>query len=172
MELLKRTKPARATRTEKGKKRDAGVMAYATTIDGTIFCVPTKNLSNETTAPTGDLSDRSVSVPLYYVIQARVKYGGNGGEVRWGDIELEAAFTSYTEARGFADTALLSPKDGVTKDSFGEYSEAEPDKTNCRYAVNVIVRAASDYGTEDLVIVVRSQDLKAVGVVEAAMRII
>ncbi|KAL4983334.1 hypothetical protein BDW68DRAFT_181705 [Aspergillus falconensis] len=171
MELLKRTKPARATRTEKGKKRDAGVMAYATTIDGTIFCVRTKNLSNETTAPTGDLSDRSVSVPLY-VIQARVKYGGNGGEFRWGDIELEAAFTSYTEARRFANTALLSPKDGVTKDSFGGYSEAEPDKTNCEYAVSVIVHAASDYGTEDLVIVVKSQDLKAVGVAEAAMRII
>ncbi|QKX63328.1 uncharacterized protein TRUGW13939_10498 [Talaromyces rugulosus] len=160
--------PGRAEKEQ--NERDSGVIIHASAADGTIFRVRIKNSPNEALALTSDLPDGRVSVPLYYVIQASVEYGGDDGSlVR--DIDVEGAFASYAEARKFASTVLLSPEDGITKDSFAEYSEAGPDETDCGYGENVIVHAASEYGTNYLVNVVKTLELKAVGVAEAAMRI-
>jgi hypothetical protein len=66
---------------------------------------------------------------------------------------------------------LLSRQDGVTRESFAEYTEAEPGERDCGYGDNVIVHAASDYGTNYLVSVIKTQELEAVKIAEAAMKI-
>ncbi|KAL4811787.1 hypothetical protein BDW67DRAFT_171305 [Aspergillus spinulosporus] len=149
---------------------EAGLMVYAKAPDGTIFRVRIRNTPNDA-GLTSDLPDGRVSVPLYYVIQASVEYGGDEGSMMR-DIDVQHASTSYEKARELASTVLLSPADGITKDSFAEYSEAGPNETDCGYGENVIVHAASDYGTNYLVSVVKTQELGAVSVAEAAMRIL
>ncbi|KAL2856473.1 hypothetical protein BJY01DRAFT_203436 [Aspergillus pseudoustus] len=152
-------------------ERHAGVMIHATATDGTIFRVRIKHSSNASMGLSSDLPDGRVSIPLYYVIQASVEHGGDEGSlVR--DVDVKGAFSSYPEARGFASTVLLSPEDGNKNESFAEYSEAKPDETDCGYGDNVVAHAASDYGTNYLVTVVKSQELEDVGVAEAAMRIL
>ncbi|KAL3455043.1 hypothetical protein BJX64DRAFT_298245 [Aspergillus heterothallicus] len=155
--------------------RNAGVMIHATATDGTVFRVRIKSSANDAGALlASDLPDGRIAVPLYYVIQASVEYDGGdkvgGSSVR--DLEVEGLFTTYAEARQLASSVLLAPEDGVTKESFAEYCEAEPGETDCGYGENVIVHAVSDYGTNYLVSVVKTQELEAVGVAEAAMRIL
>ena len=67
---------------------------------------------------------------------------------------------------------LLSPENGISKESFAYYCEAGPDESDCGYGENVIVHATSDYGMNYLVIVIKSQELEAVTVAEASMRIL
>ncbi|KAL3455588.1 hypothetical protein BJX64DRAFT_272103 [Aspergillus heterothallicus] len=55
---------------------------------------------------------------------------------------------------------LLSPEDGINKDSLAEYSEPGADGTDCRYKESVVVHDAADYGTNYLVNVVKTQELR------------
>jgi hypothetical protein len=110
-------------------------------------------------------------VPLYYVIRVTVEYGGDHGGSLVQEVDVQGVFTSYVEARKFASRVLLSPDDGITKDSFVEYSEAGPDETDCGYGENVVVHAALENGTKYLVNVVKTQELEALDVAEAAMTI-
>ncbi|KAL2869382.1 uncharacterized protein BJX67DRAFT_379400 [Aspergillus lucknowensis] len=150
-----------------------GVMVHATAPDGTTFRVRIDTTPNKM-GLTSELADGRVSVPLFYVLQASVEYTGGDGdeECRVRDINVEGTFTSYDEARKFASTVLLSPEDGITKESFAEYSEAQPDERDCGYGENVIVHAVSDYGVNYLVTVIKNQELQAVNIAEAAMRIL
>jgi hypothetical protein len=75
------------------------------------------------------------------------------------DIDVQHTSTSYKKARELASNVLLSPADGITKDSFAEYSEAGPNETDCGYGEKVIVHAASEYGTNYLVSVDKTQEL-------------
>lgn len=145
------------------------LVVYATAPDGTAFRVRIDTTPNERKL-TSDLADGRIGVPLYYVVQAAVEYTGDeGGVVR--DINVQGTYGTYEEARGFASAALLSPRDGVTRESFAEYTEAEPSERDCGYGDNVIVHAASDYGTNYLVSVIKTQELESVKIAEAAMKI-
>ncbi|OJI99796.1 hypothetical protein ASPVEDRAFT_526573 [Aspergillus versicolor CBS 583.65] len=145
------------------------LVVYATAPDGTAFRVRIDTTLNDKNL-TSDLADGRVGVPLYYVVQAAVEYTGDeGGVVR--DITVQGTFESYEEARGLASAVLLSQQDGVTRESFAEYTEAEPGERDCGYGDNVIVHAASDYGTNYLVSVIKTQELEAVKIAEAAMKI-
>ncbi|KAL4749627.1 hypothetical protein BDW72DRAFT_177818 [Aspergillus terricola var. indicus] len=149
---------------------EGGLMVYAKAPDGTIFRVRIRNTPNDA-GLTSDLPDGRVSVPLYYVLQASVEYSDDEGSLMR-DIDVQYTSTSYEKAREFASTVLFSPADGITKDSFAEYNEAGPNETDCGYGENVIVHAVSDYGTNYLVSVVKTQELEAVSIAEAAMRIL
>ncbi|KAL4769378.1 hypothetical protein BDW60DRAFT_218963 [Aspergillus nidulans var. acristatus] len=138
------TYESRANQTDKETSisklaEESGLMVYAKAPDGTIFRVRIRSTPNDA-GLTSDLLDGRVSVPLYYVIQASMEYSGDG-------------------ARELASNVLLSPADGITKDSFAEYSEAGPNETDCGYGENVIVHAASEYGTNYLVSVDKTQEL-------------
>ncbi|KKK22690.1 hypothetical protein P175DRAFT_0527956 [Aspergillus ochraceoroseus IBT 24754] len=146
-----------------------GLMVYAIAPDGTTFRVRINTTANDKNL-TSDLPDGRISVPLYYVIQANVEYSGDEGSlVR--DINVEGTFTSYDEAREFASGVLLSAEDGITKESFANYTEAAPSETDCGFGENVIVHAASEYGTNYMVTVIKNQELQAVKLAEAAMKI-
>jgi hypothetical protein len=149
-----------------------GVIVHATASDGTTFRVRIRNTQNDMGLPASDLADGLLSISLYYVIQVAVEYNGDEGGALVREIDVQGVFTSYNEARKFASTALLSPSDGITKDSFAEYSEAGLNETDYGYGENVLMHAASDYGTNYLVNVIKTQELRAVGVAEAAMRIL
>ncbi|RHZ55396.1 uncharacterized protein CDV56_100533 [Aspergillus thermomutatus] len=112
-----------------------------------------------------------VTNPLYYVVQANVEYNADEGS-RVSDIDIEGVFQSYQEARDLASRVLLSKEDTITKESFAEYTEAAPTEKDCGYGENVIVRAVSEYGTNYLISVVKNQELEAVHLAEAAMRIL
>ncbi|KAL2802566.1 hypothetical protein BJX63DRAFT_414764 [Aspergillus granulosus] len=147
-----------------------GLMVHATATDGAIFRVRIKIVANPA-GLTSELPDGRVPVPLYYVIQASVEDGGDEASlVRV--IDVKGTFTSYEEARKFASTVLLCPKDGITQGSFAEYSEAEQNETDCGYGDNVVVHAASGHGINYLVTVIKNQELEAVGIAEASMRIL
>ncbi|KAL3442044.1 hypothetical protein BJX65DRAFT_287670 [Aspergillus insuetus] len=149
-----------------------GVIVHATASDGTTFRVRIRTTRNDKGFAASDLSDGRVSVPLYYVIQVAVEYDGDEGGSLVREIDVQGVLVSYSEARKFANTLLLSPEDGITKDSFAEYSEAGPDEMDCGYGENVVIHAALDNGTNYLVNVIKTQELRAVGVAEAAMRIL
>ncbi|KAI9369703.1 hypothetical protein BJX61DRAFT_133938 [Aspergillus egyptiacus] len=149
-----------------------GLVVYATANDGTRFRVRIDTTPNEKRL-TSELADGRVPVPLYYVVQADVEYTGGGDEgslVR--EMSVQGVFERYEQARAFAGWVLLSEEDGVTKESFAEYTEAAQGETDCGYGDNVIVHAATDYGTNYLVSVIKTQELQAVKVAEAAMRIL
>ncbi|KAL4788395.1 hypothetical protein BJX76DRAFT_176583 [Aspergillus varians] len=148
-----------------------GLVVYATAPDGSTFRVRIDTTPNDKLQLTTVLSDGRVGVPLYYVLQADVEYGGDEGSVVR-DINVEGVFVSYEEARDFASDVLLSKEEGLTKESFAEYSEAGPAETDCGFGENVIVHAVSDYGINYLVSVIKTQELQAVNVAEAAMRIL
>ncbi|KAL3492130.1 hypothetical protein BJX62DRAFT_250874 [Aspergillus germanicus] len=147
------------------------IIIHATATDGTTFRVRIRNTRNETGLPASDLADGRVSIPLYYVIQVATVHDGveRGNVVQ--EVDVQGIFTSYAEARKYAKRVMLSPGDGITKDSFVEYSEAGPDETDCGFGENVVVHAALENGTKYLLSVVKTQELEALDVAEAALRI-
>lgn len=115
--------------------------------------------------------DGKITSPLYYVVQADLEYDAEEGS-RVKDINIEGVRKTYQEARDMARTVLLSEEDGIAPDSFAEYDEAAPGEKDCGYGENVVVRAVSDYGANYLVSVIRDQELEAVHLTEAAMKIL
>jgi hypothetical protein len=154
-----------------GHEHEPHIIIHATATDGTTFRVRIRNTRNETGLPASDLADGRVSVPLYYVIQVTTEYVGDEGVTLVQEVDVRGVFTSYAEARKFASRVLLSPEDGITKDTFVEYSEAGPGETDCGFGENVVVHAALGNGTKYLLTVVKTQELEALDVAEAAMRI-
>ncbi|KAL3443132.1 hypothetical protein BJX65DRAFT_312152 [Aspergillus insuetus] len=154
-----------------GHEHEPHIIIHATATDGTTFRVRIRNTRNDTGLPASDLADGRVSVPLYYVIQVNTVYDGDEGGSTVQNIDVQGVFTAYAEARKFASRVLLSSEDGITRDSFVQYSEAGPSETDCGYGENVVLHAALENGTEYLVNVVKTQELEALGVAEAAMRI-
>ncbi|KAL2787572.1 hypothetical protein BJX66DRAFT_353293 [Aspergillus keveii] len=154
-----------------GHEHEPHIIIHATATDGTTFRVRIRNTRNETGLPASDLADGRVSVPLYYVIQVTTEYVGDEGVNLVQEVDVRGVFTSYAEARKFASRVLLSPEDGITKDTFVEYSEAGPGETDCGFGENVVVHAALGNGTKYLLAVVKTQELEALDVAEAAMRI-
>lgn len=147
-----------------GIRQRAGLAVLAVSPDGTTFRVRVC-----TTQDAGDLAsgyeNGRITVDLYHVVQTNIEYGS----IR--DMNIEATFKTYNEARNFASGVLLSEKDGITKQSFARYVEAGPDEKDCGYGENVIVHAIGEHGDNYLVAVIKSQEMESVRLAEAAMRI-
>ena len=118
----------------------SGRVVHAVALDGTTFDVNIKTASNRGMFLPED-EDGMIERDLYHVLQTTVDYSRDApGGKRHTDVE--GSFDSY-EAKGFAGTVLLSEEDGITKDSFPEYSEAGPGETDCGYAEDVVVHAVA-----------------------------
>lgn len=148
----------------------SGLAVFAVAPDGTEFRV------HIITTPKDDklldeVIEGYVTKPLYYVVQANVEYSADEGS-RVRDIDIEGVFLTYQEARDLASRVLLSKENAVTKESFAEYTEAAATEKDCGYGENVVVRAVSEYGTNYLISVIKNQELEAVHLAEAAMRIL
>ncbi|GIJ98878.1 hypothetical protein Aspvir_001000 [Aspergillus viridinutans] len=148
----------------------SGLAVLAVAADGTTFRVRIDTTPNNMRLTT-DLEDGRISIPLYYVIETTIVYGGQKETTSVRNLNIEGTFETYEEAWAFAKQVLLSKEDKVTKDSFAEYDEAAPDEKDCGYGENVIVHAANNYGENFLISVIQTQELQNVALTEAAMRI-
>ncbi|KIW67292.1 hypothetical protein PV04_06557 [Phialophora macrospora] len=150
-------------------KRRTGLAVFARAQDGTVFrsyVATTPNLQGF----KGDPEEHKIHFPLYHVVETIVLYDEDDtGEAR--ETNVEGSFRTYEEARNFASQVLLAPEDGVTKDSFAQYDEAEPTEKDCGYGENVIVHAVGGNGENLLVSVLKGQELESVRLAEAAIRI-
>ncbi|RAH58537.1 hypothetical protein BO85DRAFT_276300 [Aspergillus piperis CBS 112811] len=147
-----------------------GLAIYAVAPDGTTFRVRIDTTQNKLQLTT-DLDDGRISIPLFYVVQANVEYDAIEGESTVREVIVQGTFTDYMQAREYAKGVLLSEKDGILKGSYAAYVEAGEGERDCGFGENVVVHAASDYGVNYLVSVIRNQELGSVSLAEAAMRI-
>ena len=151
-----------------GIKRRAGLAVLAKASDGTIFRVSVATTPN--VQAFGDDEDHKIHKPLYHVVQTNVLYSeDDSGEAR--ETNIEGSFLAYEQARKFASGVLLDPECGVTKESFAEYDEADPNETDCGYGENVVAHAVGQNGENILVSVLIGQEMESVRLAEAAMRI-
>ena len=150
------------------RRRANGAVVYAVAPDKTTFTVSiatTPNLSGYEANKDG-----KVMRDLYFVLQTTVDYSRDeDGEER--ETNVEGCFESYEEARKCAQEVLLCESDGVTKSSFASYDEAAAGERDCGYGENVIVHAVGQNGVNFLVSVIKAQEMEAVRLAEAAMRI-
>lgn len=150
-------------------KRRTGLNVFAKASDGTIFRVSVATTPN-VQGFKGDPEEHKVHLDLYHVVETVVLYDeDDSGEAR--ESNVEGSFRTYEEARKFASEVLLAPESGVTKDSFDQYDEAEPDEKDCGYGENVVLHAVGANGENILVSVLKEQEMEAVRLSEAAMRI-
>lgn len=149
-------------------KRKAGQIVYAVAPDGNTF-----NVSIATTPNLWQYEankDGKVMLDLYHVLQTTVDYGRDeDGEER--ETNIEGSFESYEQAWKYAQGVLLCETDGITKSSFADYHEAALGERDCGYGENVIVHAVGQNGVNFLVSVVKAEEMEAVRLAEAAMRI-
>ena len=149
-------------------KRRSGLAVLATSPDGTIFRVSVATTPNVHQYQGGD--DGKVHKELYHVVQSNVLYSeDDSGEAR--DTNVEGSFESYEEAREFASQVLLSEADGITKDTFAQYDEAQPNEKDCGFGESVVVHAVGQNGENVLVSVLKGQEMEAVRLAEAARRL-
>jgi hypothetical protein len=144
-----------------------GEVVRAVAPDGTLFSVSvvtSPNIRhycpNEEDRIEGDLFHVLQTVVLYHVDES--------GETR--ETSIQGSFDSYESAKSFARSVIISDEDGITKQSFAEYSEAGPGEADCGFGENVIVHAIGPYGENFLVSVLKGQEMEAVRLAEAAMR--
>jgi hypothetical protein len=141
-----------------------GLQVLAIAPDATTFSVSIY------TAPNlqGYRGDRSAKVctPLYHIFQTVVHYNEDGGQAR--ESWVEGSFDNYTDAVAFGRGALLSKEDGISKSSFADYSEVSPGASDCGFQEDVIVHAVGYDGKNFIVKVLKTQEMEAVRVEEAA----
>lgn len=150
------------------RKRKAGQIVYAVAPDGTTFDVriaTTRNLWQYEAQKDG-----KVMLDLYHVLRTTVDYGRDEDREER-ETNIEGSFESYEQAWNYAQEVLLSETDGVTRSSFADYHEAAPGERDCGYGENVIVHAVGQNSVNFLVSVVKAEEMEAVRLAEAAMRI-
>jgi hypothetical protein len=144
------------------------LVVYAVAPDETTFSVSVVTTPNSHEYKAN--KDGKVMHDLYHVLQTAIDYSRDeDGEER--ETNIEDSFESYQEARKCAQEILLCKSDGVTKSSFADYHEAAVGEQDCGYGDNVVVHAVGQNGVNYLVSVVKSQELEAVRLAEAAMSI-
>ena len=150
-----------------------GQAVHAVAPDGTVFTVSVATAANTNKLRSdNDSDDGLIERDLYHVLQTTVDHcsGSEDGGKRQTDVE--GSFATFDEARRFAASVLLCPEDGITKDSFAEYSEAGPGEADCGYSEDVVVHAVGQQnGVNYLVRVVKTEELEAVRQAHAAARI-
>jgi hypothetical protein len=150
-------------------KRRTGLCVSARAQDGTVFRVSVATAPN-TQGFRASSEDHKLHFGLYHVVETVVFYDEDAsGEAR--ETNVEGSFETYQEARKFASKVLLAPESGVTKESFAQYDEAGATENDCGYGENVVVHAVGGNGENILVSVLKGQELEAVRLAEAAIRI-
>lgn len=151
-----------------GIKRRAGLAVFAKAKDGTIFRIGLATTPN--VHALRDDEDHKIHRPLYHVVQTSVLYSeDDSGEAR--ETNIQGSYLKYEDARELAGKVLLNPENGVTKESFEQYDEADPGQTDCGYGENVVVHAIGANGENFLVSVLRGQEIESVRLAEASLRI-
>lgn len=153
---------------ELASSQGTGLAVFAVAVDGTRFRVRISTTPNNLQL-TSDNDDGRVSLPLYYVTETIIPYCSHE-RIPGYDSHVEGVFKTYTEARKFASTVLLSDKEGVTASSYAEYCEASPGENDCGYGENVIVHAIRD-NENHLVSVLKCEELESVRLAEASFKI-
>lgn len=149
----------------KGPYRTPGLAVLAVAPDGTAFRVHilttpnTANWEGEKKEGEEGQSGLTPAIPsdLYYVVQTTFEYEDSDEK----DINVEGMSTSYHEARELASRVLLSPEDGIDKNSFARYDEAKANEADCGFGENIIVHAVGGNGENYLVGVLPGQTLSA-----------
>jgi hypothetical protein len=150
------------------RRRANGVVVYAVAPDKTTFTVSVATTPNLWGYEAN--KDGKVMLDLYFVLQTTVDYSRDeDGEER--ETNVGGCFESYEEAWKSAQDVLLCESDGVTKSSFADYHAAAAGEKDCGYGENVIVHAVGQNGVNFLVSVIKAQEMEAVRLAEAAMRI-
>ncbi|GAB1195748.1 hypothetical protein APSETT444_005011 [Aspergillus pseudonomiae] len=147
-----------------------GLIVFAVASDGTTFRVRIDTTPNSMGLMT-DYEDGRIPVTLYYVIQTTFTYNGEKEVSTVRDLNVLSAFTSYQEARIYAEKVLLSEDDAVTKESYEAYDEASPAETDCGYGENVVVHAVGQYGENFSISVIETKRLEYVALAETSMQI-
>lgn len=145
-----------------------GLAVYAVAADDTTFRVRISTSPNNLHLTTEN-DDGRVPISLYYVVQANVAHCNHERKPAY-DIHIEGTFKTYTEARKFASTLLLSEEDGITPSSYQEYSDAGPTERDCGFGESGIVHATGDNGQNYLVSLIKGQELESVRLAEASFR--
>jgi hypothetical protein len=137
---------------------------------GELFTVDISTIPNSFGLKSSSDSKR-ITTPLFHVVQTIVNYGEDeSGQTR--DTTIQGSYTSYERARETAHSLLLWFEDGIDKDTYLQYEEAAPGELDCGYGENVVVHAVGENGSNYLVSILKSDELEAerVGEAAAAMR--
>lgn len=153
---------------ELASSQGPGLAVFAVAVDGTKFRVRISTTPNNLHL-TSDNEDGRVSLPLYYVTEIIMPYCSHERTPGY-NAHVEGVFKTYSEARKFASTVLLSDKEEMTKSSYAEYCEASPNDNDCGYGENVIVHAITD-NENYLVSVLKCEELESVRLAEASFKI-
>ena len=129
-----------------------GIAVYAVAADGSILRVRILTTPNDQHL-TGNANGQ-IPLSLYYVVQTDIQYDNDERRTP-NDVNIQAVFENYSDARKFASNTLLSPQDGIYKSSYREYHEAGPKDVDCGYGENVIVHASGNAGENYLVSVIQ-----------------
>jgi hypothetical protein len=133
---------------------------------GELFTVNISTIPNSFGLKSSSDSKR-ITTPLFHVVQTIVKYGEDeSGQTR--DTTIQGSYTSYERAREIAHSLLLWFEDGINKDTYLQYEEAAPGELDCGYGENVVVHAVGENGSNYLVSILKSDELEAERVREAA----
>lgn len=144
----------------------SGSVVHAVAPDGTTFDVfirITLNAGNFMPEYGGEMIRRE----LYHLLQTTVIYSQTDPAGKR-QTDVEGSFGTFEDAKRAASTVLLSEEDGITRDSFAEYSEAGPGEKDCGYTEDVVVHAVAENGENYLVRVMKTEGLEAVKQAHAA----
>ena len=110
---------------------------------------------------------KRITMPLYHLVQTIVHYDvDESGQSR--DTTVQGSYTTYERAREIAHELLLWSEDGINRSIYTQYAEADPGELDCGYGENVVVHAVGEHGSNYLVSILKSEELEAERVSEAA----
>jgi hypothetical protein len=149
-------------------KHGDGVIVYAEAPEGETFTVSIYTAKDTLGVKSNDLD--KIEIDLYHILQTTIFYDKDAsGGMR--ETSIQGTFKTYGEARAAATSLLLNKEDGMTKGSWDEYDELPVGERDGEYGENVVVHAIGSNGENVVLSVVKEQELEALRVLEAAMRL-
>lgn len=149
---------------ETGMDNEDGQVVLAVAPAGSTYRVRIATTPNTVGKPLSKHEDGRITTDLYYVVETKAVLEVEENR----DINIEGIFTSYRDARDYALRVLLNAEDGVSKETFAEYDEAEPGLADCGYGDNMLVHAVGNNGENFLISVIKAQVMESVRLAEAA----
>lgn len=145
-----------------------GVIVCAEAPDGETFTVSICTAKDTLGVASNDLD--KIDIELYHILQTTIFYDKDAsGGMR--ETNIQGTFKTYAEARAAATRLLVSEEEGLTRESWDEYDELPVGERDGEYGENVVVHAIGSNGENVVLSIVKEQELEALRVLEAAMRL-
>lgn len=144
-----------------------GIVVYAVASNDDTFVVSIATTPNVYNIKSN--ADGKVDTDLFHVVHTTIFYDWDeSGGLR--QTNVLGSYESYEKARAAARIALLSSDDGLSAQSWEEYSEIPVGALDWEYGEDVIVHAAGAGGENVWVSVLKGQEMESVRLKEAARR--